>query len=285
MMKKEINGLSLIRVIAVLMVLTVHFGQSLPFPSVIHTPIVWCQHGVQLFFLLSGFLIFKSLNRNSDIKAFYKKRIIRIVPLYWFVILLNAVIFGMILKTMPKDNFHLGWLRYFLFLQTIIPSLDVGAWNNISALWTMSAFAWFYLLAPLFYKLMKNYKRACMTVVISLAIGTVFTMAVNQIAEHSIYADSLRYISGKSPVAVMWIFLTGGLLVHVLKENREGVFLLLLSIWGLIYGYYGVTMVVIFAYLILLVQGKNFDFGKIINALIHVVDEYSFSIFSTHYLP
>ena len=67
---KQVNGISLLRVVAVCMILTVHFGQSLPFPAFLHTLIVWCQHGVQLFFLISGFLIFKSL------KKFKYKRIL-----------------------------------------------------------------------------------------------------------------------------------------------------------------------------------------------------------------
>lgn len=114
--ERKINGISLLRVIAVCMILIVHFGQSLPFPEVLHTPIVWCQHGVQLFFMISGFLIFKSLDKNSDIKVFYRKRLLRIIPAYWTVIVLNILLFGIVLKTMPVDEFHIGWLRYFFFL-------------------------------------------------------------------------------------------------------------------------------------------------------------------------
>lgn len=219
-MEKKINGISLLRVTAVCMILVVHFGQSLPLPSILHTPIVWCQHGVQLFFLISGFLIFKSLDRNSDIKKFYIKRIFRIVPVYWAVVVINILLFSVVLKTMPTDELHLGWTRYFLFLQTFIPASSIDAWNNQSALWTMSAFAFFYLLAPLFHRVMNSYKKACVTVGVSLTISMLFTLIIRNTAEISAYSESLRYLSVKSPISVLWIFLVGGLLVQMLKENR-----------------------------------------------------------------
>lgn len=221
-MEKKANGLSLLRVIAMCMILVVHFGQSLPFPSVLHTPIVFCQHGVQLFFLISGFLIFKSLDRNPNVKEFYLKRFFRIVPVYWAVVLLNFVIFNVVLKVMPEDEFHLGWIRYFLFIQTFVPTKSVEAWNNLSALWTMSAFAFFYVIAPLFHKLMDSYKKASFTVILALMVSICFTSFVGALAKMSMYSDSLIYISGKSPVAVLWIFLVGGLIVQVIKEKRGG---------------------------------------------------------------
>lgn len=220
--EKQINGISLLRVIAVCMILVVHFGQSLPMPQILHTTIVWCQHGVQLFFLISGFLIFKSLDRNSNIKIFYKKRLLRIIPSYWVIIVLNIFIFGIVLKTMPQDEFHIGWLRYFLFLQTFIPTSNVDAWNNLSALWTMSAFGFFYLLAPFFHKIMDTYKKACAMVLASIGIGTIFTHIMCQLAEKSQYAESINYLSGKSPIAVMYVFLIGGLIYLNGKDNRGG---------------------------------------------------------------
>lgn len=222
--EKEVNGISLLRVIAVFMILMVHFGQSLPFPGFVHTPIVWCQHGVQLFFLISGFLIFKSLDRDSDVKRFYRKRILRIVPVSYAVILINIIAFAFILKSMPTDELHNGWLRYFLFLQTWLPAGSVDAWNNQSALWTTSAFAFFYLLAPLLYKLMKTYKRACVVVVASIAVSTIFTLLVGRLADSSVsFSDSLSYLSGKSPLAVLWVFLIGGLVFRLVSENKRGV--------------------------------------------------------------
>lgn len=220
MSERKINGISLLRVIAVCMILVVHFGQSLPFPEVLHTTIVWCQHGVQLFFLISGFLIFKSLDKNSDIKVFYRKRLLRIIPAYWTIIVLNILLFGILLKTMSVDEFHIGWLRYFFFLQTLILTSNVDAWNNLSALWTMSSFGIFYLLAPFFHKVMNTYKRAYAIVLVAIGTGTIFTQVLCQLAEKSRYTESLNYLSGKSPVAVLYVFLIGGL-IYLYTEDRQ----------------------------------------------------------------
>lgn len=225
--EKQINGISLLRVIAVCMILVVHFGQSLPLPKILHTPIVWCMHGVQLFFLISGLLIFKSIDKDSNIKIFYKERLLRINPLYWTIIVLNIFLFGMILKTISQDEFHIGWLRYFLFLQTFIPTSNVNAWNNLSALWTMSAFGFFYLLAPFFHRVMDTYKKACAVVLTSIGIGTVSTHIMCQLAEKSQCAESINYLSGKSPIAVMYVFLIGGLIYINGKDNgRDSSFFL-----------------------------------------------------------
>lgn len=275
--EKELNGISLLRVITVCMILIVHFGQSLSFPAFIHMPIVWCQHGVQLFFLISGFLIFKSLDRDPDIKRFYKKRILRIIPVYYAVIIINIIVFSLIFKSMPTDELHIGWLRYFLFLQTWLPAGIVDAWNNKSALWTMSAFAFFYVLAPLLHKLMKSYKSACAAVVASISVSTVFTICVSRLALSNItFNDSLAYLSGKSPLAVLWIFLIGAC------DRNEGYTLFAIAIWGMIYGYTGATMVVCFAWILAKVQDQTFDFGKGLNKIIHIFDEYSFSIYLAH---
>ena len=220
---KQVNGISLLRIVAVCMILTVHFGQSLPFPAFLHTLIAWCQHGVQLFFLISGFLIFKSLRNDSSTKNFYRKRVLRILPSYWTIIVLNIILFGVILHTMPKDELHLGWWRYFLFLQTFLPTSNIEAWNNLSALWTMSAFGMFYLLAPVFYRLMNTYKKACMTIFFAIGISVTFTKVMHICAERSVYQESLNYLAGKSPIAVFWIFLVGGLIYQTSEEKWGGV--------------------------------------------------------------
>ena len=51
------------------------------------------------------------------------------------------------------------YLRYVFFLQMWLPSEDWMLWNNRNALWTMSAFAFFYLLAPWLHRLLESLGR------------------------------------------------------------------------------------------------------------------------------
>lgn len=125
------------------MVLIVHIGQMIPGLNK-YTSIG--SNGVQLFFVLSGYLTFKSLENSDTSLIFYKKRIVHIIPVYYSgLILLYIVDFIMYSRTMSIFECLAGpcgyqFLRYFAFLNVIIPSNDWGLWNNRSGLWTMSTF-------------------------------------------------------------------------------------------------------------------------------------------------
>lgn len=67
-MKKSIN-LDLIRIFAALMELSVHIGQIVGYNLGVGA------RGVQLFFVLSGYLAYASLDMDSDVKRYYKKEL------------------------------------------------------------------------------------------------------------------------------------------------------------------------------------------------------------------
>jgi len=53
------------------------------------------QRGVQLFFMLSGFVIFMSLDRVDDSAQFVRSRAVRLYPAFWASILLTAAVVGL----------------------------------------------------------------------------------------------------------------------------------------------------------------------------------------------
>lgn len=62
---------------------------------------------------------------------------------------------------MPADSMlGIGWLRYFLFLNGIVPSSQYYYWNDLWGLWTMSCFMLYYILAPIIRKYVKNYRAS-----------------------------------------------------------------------------------------------------------------------------
>lgn len=157
--ENQINWFSIIRVVATLMIVTVHFGQSLPFPRVLHIPILFCQTAVCIFFILTGYFTELSLEHSKSTKDYYRKRIARIIPVYYSVILVN-ILASLLIGNYPGDVTHLGWLRFFTFIQGIIPSNDFSYWNNGAALWTMSGFCIYYICAPYLHKFLKQeYQR------------------------------------------------------------------------------------------------------------------------------
>ena len=100
------------------------------------------------FFVISGFLV--SVKKNvGDIKTYYVKRILRICPVYYLVIVYNIFFWGILLNwNWPVDSSGMYWWRYFLFLSTTVPTGE-GLWINVNATWTISAFMFFYLINPL----------------------------------------------------------------------------------------------------------------------------------------
>jgi len=102
--------------------------------------------GVAVFFVLSGFLIFRphavaliAGRPGQRAAAFWWRRILRIVPAYWVAL---TVLWAM-------GNFDLGdkWWRHYLFLQ---PFDRYTALAGLVPAWSLSTELCFYLLVPPF---------------------------------------------------------------------------------------------------------------------------------------
>lgn len=142
---KELDGL---RGVAVLLVLFFHFGR-LPNSS-IGLEFGWI--GVQLFFVLSGYLITRILldQKNQSLllylKVFYWRRSLRIFPLY-FAFLLSLVLLYFL--TRQPDGFPsiAGYLFTYTFNYSIIwEGLHVSRF--FTHLWSLSVEEQFYIFWP-----------------------------------------------------------------------------------------------------------------------------------------
>lgn len=107
--------------------------------------------GVILFFVLSGFLITYLLieeqkNTNTiSIKKFYVRRILRIWPLYFFILILSTVL---IFFETGLDNSYSQALPYYLvFIPNLAFVMNISI-KYASILWSIGAEEQFYLLWP-----------------------------------------------------------------------------------------------------------------------------------------
>src|SRR5262249_12513092 len=117
-------------------------------------------YGVQLFFILSGYLITTLLLREEvrygpiALRAFWIRRILRIWPLYYLTLLIGFVV-------LPGLNGHLGTPGYRDMLRIhLLPFLGfLGNWSMaligplpdwLSVLWSVCVEEQFYLIVPLF---------------------------------------------------------------------------------------------------------------------------------------
>jgi peptidoglycan/LPS O-acetylase OafA/YrhL len=143
----RVAGLDLLRAVAILAVLLMHVvnreatGHGWPLPA-------WSRSfgyfGVELFFILSGFLIGRILigiaDRNPgrrDWATFLVRRWMRTLPLYflWLVLLLAV--------SPPPGDFLAMATLYLTFTQNLFWPVP-GDWFSVS--WSLAVEEWFYLL-------------------------------------------------------------------------------------------------------------------------------------------
>ena len=104
----------------------------------------WGANGVDIFFVISGFvMIYSQINNPKTIFSFFKSRIIRIVPIYWLItaiIILLFTIFPDIFRTFNTD-FKKSISSFFFISQLVskeFPIINVG--------WTLEWEMLFYLI-------------------------------------------------------------------------------------------------------------------------------------------
>jgi peptidoglycan/LPS O-acetylase OafA/YrhL len=147
---KHIPQLDGLRGIAILMVICYHF-----FPNNIVCNFGWS--GVDLFFVLSGFLITGRLMPYLDDKKillkFYRNRFLRIVPLYFgFLTLFFGAWFLLSSKeTLGSFTFYSDhWWQFFLFIQNwVFANNLIEAKTHVQHLWSIAVEEQIYLLFPL----------------------------------------------------------------------------------------------------------------------------------------
>ena len=123
-----------------------HYVEDLPL--LIRAPFRVGYVGVPIFFALSGFLI--ALRYYDDFAdgrttywAYMTKRIIRIYPLYFFVLTFFVAAFGRPTNMIPETAF--GWIVTYSLTQAFFP--DLIFYGTLVG-WTLTIELLFYLLAP-----------------------------------------------------------------------------------------------------------------------------------------
>jgi exopolysaccharide production protein ExoZ len=151
-MNQQFTGVQILRLVAAMLVVVMHTTQAIS----IHITGTGPDHywaagsaGVDIFFVISGFVMAMStssssgggLSRLSAAWVFLKRRLLRIVPLYWFYTLLKAAL----LLTLPglamRASLEPGHLAASLFFipamspwSVIEPTLPVGWTLNFEML-------------------------------------------------------------------------------------------------------------------------------------------------------
>jgi peptidoglycan/LPS O-acetylase OafA/YrhL len=147
-----IPALDGLRAVAVLLVLVFHAwferdGYIVEGQLPQDFPIFYGRTGVQLFFVLSGFLLFLpyakwlfGLQAQPSARLFYRRRALRVVPAYWVSLLI-------LLPTVPLTAARLlDGVAHAAFLSNALPD-SVYTINGV--FWTMAIEVQFYVLLPI----------------------------------------------------------------------------------------------------------------------------------------
>lgn len=156
---KRFSGLDHLRALAIVIVFFYHYGMF-GNPAGLHETLgSWGWTGVDLFFVLSGFLIggqlFATIARGHQISygEFYFKRSLRILPA-WFAVLL---LYFTIPQFTERSSLPPLW-RFLTFTQNF--GLDLKVHGAFSHAWSLCIEEQFYLVLPLFLIVFKTTRRS-----------------------------------------------------------------------------------------------------------------------------
>jgi peptidoglycan/LPS O-acetylase OafA/YrhL len=153
------NNFNLLRLLFALMVAVYHatFLPGVPGWASLEGPMTLAAEiGVQGFFVLSGYLVWSSLERSASLQLYAEKRVRRLYPGYAAVIVvcvLGALIFSPEARAeLGAVARYLGWNLLFLnFMEPNLPGVfDMNRVTEVNgALWTLKIEVMFYLILPL----------------------------------------------------------------------------------------------------------------------------------------
>jgi len=171
------RGLDFFRTLAILLVLISHTRHLFTYLHFKHFNLWYLSIGgylgVELFFVLSGFLIgdqlyryvINSKNRFYNLKVFYIRRWLRTLPLYYFFLVIYVFFYHF--------YFHKNYFPYLhlFFLQ----NFNKEAIRFFAVSWSLSVEEWFYLLIPIILLLVFHFfnKKLTPLIFIFLFIGLI----------------------------------------------------------------------------------------------------------------
>lgn len=198
-----LDGLRGIAIVLVLVMHTLHFESVRPLWSWVNSMAKAGWMGVDLFFVLSGFLITRVLlelrEAPNRLSVFYGRRALRILPSYFFYLLLAVTM--LLLFTAPKHvaltREMLPWLL--LFLQNFHAALSDPGTNlgPLSHLWSLAVEEQFYILWPfvVWYVRTENLARVALGFGMLAVLCKLLLAALNA-APHISYVLTLTRMDG-----------------------------------------------------------------------------------------
>lgn len=262
-------------------------------------------YGVQLFFVVSAFTIFLTLERaaareSALIRGFFIRRVMRIAPMFWIGILIYAFLPG---REHYYANFSPGISHYTLTALLLHGWHPLYCNSVVPGGWTIADEMSFYLLAPFLFFVIKNWRHATLLLVASLGFAWIANNAMRVATNHQfLFAEVpnelLRQFSSKWFPSQLPVFACGILSFYLVKAlpqkyhtKQNGLMLLGISITWLL-GVVGASTHVVFllplafalGFLLLMLGLAIYPVPLIVNFALRFLGRISYSFYLLHFV-
>lgn len=184
------------------------------------------KNGVQVFFMISAYLAFRSMERafhsgmsKKIIGKWLLDRFLRLIPLYYIFCIFGILTGGNGYWLGSEDGITLGnILAHFCVLHGLFPQYC----NSITGIeWYLGALAIFYLLAPLLYKTINTLKKSVTAWICCAFLCTWISVTAREylITKNASYVYTL-YFEEFSIIAQLPVLLLGVALYHALRQQK-----------------------------------------------------------------
>ena len=147
------NNFDLLRILAALQVLLLHSIKHLELNAPHWMAVFSYFPGVTMFFVMSGFLISASYERNSDLRNYFRNRALRIYPALWVCIVISVIVISAITGISVLNRQALPWfisqLAGIIYTPGFLSNYGFGSYNG--SLWTIPIELQFYCILPIVY--------------------------------------------------------------------------------------------------------------------------------------
>lgn len=287
------DNIKVLRVLSCFAVLVCHLSQRMYVcDNLFYKCTQYGQYGVYVFFIISGYLIVNSYEKygSENTGLFILKRLIRILALYYAVILWFYLSDTFIFHFSVVDETGYGWRRYFLFLNGFIePATDnYGYWNNLGASWTIPVFAFAYVTIPLYLRIVKE---AMKKIDLSRRTGGVHCiltalLIIVFIRRYVLYIDT----NNSFRVVYYMCFFFLGIVVYDAQFREKNNALICMLCLGLLFmemtGTNSTPLTISIIASIIMTASLKYEIpNATIKKLVGLVDKYSFCIYMTQAIP
>ena len=293
MLQKRENNFDLLRLLLAVLVLRCHAGlvgfQQKWTDDQYFLGGLWA---VQCFFVISGYLIFRSWESKPILRVFAEKRARRILPAYVMVVVVTTLAFAGLSSLGVAEYFRntatykymLANLSFLGFLQNSLPGVfENNAQSYVNGpLWTIKIEVMFYISVPIIAYMATKIPRRILFTALYLG-GVIWNIGFEYLAEYT-QRSSLERVAEQLP-GQMAFFVSGGAIHYARSFVEKRLRWLTVGSIAVVAGYFAVSplwfaLAYPFALAVLVIGFANYfpylgNFGRF--------GDFSYGIYIFHY--